>query len=186
LPAARPSIEALTASITPAERAGDFAQAMMDLGATICTPRSPVCALCPLQEGCAAHLAGTPDRFPRKQLKAAKPVRRGTMFWLECDGAVMLVRRPARGLLGGMRALPTGPWTEADPGLAEAPVAADWREMGTGRHVFTHFALDYRVMVASCVARTNLGEWWLIDNLGAAGLPTLFARAARIAIPEPV
>jgi len=186
LPVARAEIGKLAERITPDLRVGDFAQAMMDLGATICTPRTPACAICPLVHGCAGQASGAPDFYPRKRPKAAKPVRRGTMFWLESDGAVLLVRRPARGLLGGMRALPTGPWTETDPGLSEAPATADWREIGSGRHVFTHFALDYRVMVATSTARSNQGEWWPIDQLDAAGLPTVFARAARIAIPEPL
>ncbi|HMI20700.1 MAG TPA: A/G-specific adenine glycosylase [Sphingomonas sp.] len=184
LPAARPTIERLTDTITPAARSGDFAQAMMDLGATICTPRSPACAICPLSDDCAARATGAPETYPRKAAKAARPVRRGTMFWLESDGAVLLVRRPASGLLGGMRALPTGPWGENDPGLADAPADAAWREVGSGRHVFTHFALDYRVMAARSAVRSNSGEWWPIDALDAAGLPTLFAHAARLAVPE--
>jgi A/G-specific adenine glycosylase len=106
------------------------------------------------------------------------------MFWLEADGAVLLVRRPARGLLGGMRALPTGPWIAEDPGLADAPAEAEWRDMGSARHVFTHFALDYRVMAARSPMRTNAGEWWPIAEIEQAGLPTLFARAARLAMPE--
>jgi len=83
-----------------------------------------------------------------------------------------------------MRALPTGPWGENDPGLADAPADAAWREVGSGRHVFTHFALDYRVMAARSAVRSNSGEWWPIDALDAAGLPTLFAHAARLAVPE--
>ena len=184
LPAARPEIERLADTITPTERAGDFAQAMMDLGATICSPRSPACVICPLSRDCAARGAGAPETFPRKAAKSVKPVRLGTMFWLESDGAVLLVRRPARGLLGGMRALPTGPWEEQDPGLADAPADAEWRETGTARHVFTHFALDYRVLTARASARSNIGEWWPIAELDAAGLPTLFARAARLVTPE--
>jgi A/G-specific adenine glycosylase len=184
LPAARPAIERLADAITPEARTGDFAQAMMDLGATICTPRGPTCAICPLSADCAAHAAGAPETFPRKAAKTAKPVRRGTMFWLEAEGAVLLVRRPARGLLGGMRALPTGPWIAEDPGLADAPVEAQWRDMGSARHVFTHFALDYRVMAARAPTRTNGGEWWPIAEIEDAGLPTLFARAARLAMPE--
>jgi A/G-specific adenine glycosylase len=184
LPDARPRIAEHADAITPSGRPGDFAQAMMDLGATICTPRTPACAICPLMDGCAGHASGAPETYPRKRPKAAKPVRRGTMFWLESDGAVLLVRRPARGLLGGMRALPTGPWAAPDPGLAEAPCDADWREIGAGRHVFTHFALDYRVVAARTMSRSNAGEWWPIAELDAAGLPTLFARAAQLAVEE--
>jgi A/G-specific adenine glycosylase len=184
LPGARRPIHNLADRLTPDERAGDFAQAMMDLGATVCTPRDPACALCPLLDGCAAQKTGAPERFPRKAPKAAKPVRHGTIFWLESGGAVLLVRRPARGLLGGMRGLPTGPWTATDPGLADAPAEVQWRDMGIGRHVFTHFALDYRVMAASLPSRANTGEWWPIPEIEDAGLPTVFARAARLALPE--
>jgi A/G-specific adenine glycosylase len=157
---------------------------MMDLGATICTPRNPACGICPLSGPCIARKSGAPDAWPRKVTKAARPVRKGTMFWLESGGAVLLVRRPARGMLGGMRALPTGPWQANDPGLAEAPAQVQWREVGTGRHVFTHFALDYRVMAARISSRSNAGEWWPIAEIERAGLPTLFARAARLALPE--
>jgi len=184
LPAARPEIGRLTDRITPHTRAGDFAQAMMDLGATICAPRNPACAICPLTEGCAARKSGAPETYPRKAPKAAKPVRMGTIFWVQSDDAVLLVRRPARGLLGGMRALPSGPWQAGDPGLADAPAQAEWREVGAGRHVFTHFALDYRLMATHVSSRCNAGEWWPIADLQTAGLPTLFARAARLALPE--
>ncbi|HWI87590.1 MAG TPA: A/G-specific adenine glycosylase [Sphingomonas sp.] len=181
LPAARPAIDRLADAITPATRAGDFAQAMMDLGATVCTPRAPACAICPLSDDCAALASAAPETYPRKVPKLARPVRRGTMFWLESEGAVLLVRRPASGLLGGMRALPTGPWSESDPGLADAPAPAHWREAGSGRHVFTHFALDYRLMAARAPARIGAGEWWPIADIATAGLPTLFARAAQLA-----
>jgi A/G-specific adenine glycosylase len=83
-----------------------------------------------------------------------------------------------------MRALPTGPWTQEDPGLADAPTNVDWREVGLGRHVFTHFALEYRLVAARCRERSNGGEWWPIADIEAAGLPTVFARAARLILPE--
>ncbi|WP_343228660.1 A/G-specific adenine glycosylase [Sphingomonas colocasiae] len=186
LPAAKPELYALTDRITPSERPGDFAQAMMDLGATICTPRNPLCALCPLDRDCAARASGDPARLPRKVPKAARPRRYGTIFWIEHDGAVLLVRRPDKGLLGGMRALPTGPWVEADPGLADAPAALDWRWIGGHvEHVFTHFALELRVACGlpekGCASQLD-GEWWPIERLDTAGLPTVFAKAARRAI----
>jgi A/G-specific adenine glycosylase len=185
LPSSRPKIDTLADSITPAKRSGDFAQAMMDLGATICTARSPACVICPLAEPCEARLTGAPETYPRKAPKAARPVRQGTIFWLQAEDHVLLVRRPPKGMLGGMRALPSGPWTDADPGLVEAPAAVKWREAGQGRHVFTHFALDYRVMAAHLPRRTDSGEWWPIADLDKAGLPTLFANAAALAATEP-
>ncbi len=182
LPGAKPQVRALTDSITPDARAGDFAQAMMDLGATICIPRSPKCLLCPLAEPCAARRAGMPEAFPVKAKKAARPVRYGTFFWLERDGAVLLVRRPAKGLLGGMRALPSGPWADSPPGLADAPVAADWTLRNAAiRHVFTHFELN-GVLATATLARhigAVAGEWWPIERLDEAGLPRLFAKVVE-------
>ncbi|MDO6416870.1 A/G-specific adenine glycosylase [Sphingomonas sp. BIUV-7] len=181
LPAARPELRRLTDTITPDARAGDFAQAMMDLGSTICTPRAPACALCPLSADCAARAACAQEDYPRKVAKRDKPVRRGTIFWLEADDHVLLHRRAPKGMLGGMRALPSGPWAGDDSGLAEAPAAADWRPLGGGRHVFTHFALDYSVVGAHAPGRSAEGEWWPVDRIDEAGLPTLFARAAALA-----
>ena len=182
LPQARARLRALVENITPDERSGDFAQAMMDLGSGICSVRSPQCLICPLGNGCAARLSGTPQSFPVKTAKRAKPQRRGTAYWIERDGQVWLIRRPAKGLLGGMRALPSGPWSDADPGLADAPTTADWRDAGTVAHVFTHFALDLRVMTATLAHDDKGGEWWPIARIEEAGLPTLFARAAARAI----
>ncbi len=180
LPSARPAIRAATDTITPDRRAGDFAQAMMDLGSMVCTTRSPRCLLCPLRDDCAAHAMGTPDAFPVKAAKKAKPQRHGTLFWAERDGRVLLVRRPDKGLLGGMRALPTGPWVEQAPGVEGAPFAADWRTIGVVRHGFTHFDLACTVMVADAADDTAQGEWWPVADIAAAGLPTLFARAIPV------
>jgi A/G-specific adenine glycosylase len=180
LPAARPAIRAAADAVTPDARAGDFAQAMMDLGSAICTTRAPKCLLCPLREECAAFATGAPEAFPVKAAKKAKPQRYGTIFWLEQDGAVLLVRRPAKGLLGGMRALPTGAWSDALPGLEGAPAQADWRLLEQGvRHSFTHFDLDLALAVAETVAHQPApdGEWWPVDGLASAGLPTVFAKA---------
>jgi A/G-specific adenine glycosylase len=170
LPAAREEIYGLAGSITPESGAGDFAQAMMDLGATVCTPRSPDCGRCPLASSCAARAAGDPHLYPRKAAKAARPKREGIAYWLEHDGHVLLVRRPAKGLLGGMLALPTD--------SEGAPAAAEWLEAGSVDHVFTHFALNMRLLCANAEAPPD-GTWWPIDRLGEAGLPTLFARLAE-------
>jgi A/G-specific adenine glycosylase len=167
-------------SITPDVRAGDFAQAMMDLGSAVCTPRAPKCLLCPLRDACAGRASGTPEAFPAKKAKAERPQRFGSVFWLERAGEVLLVRRPPRGLLGGMRALPTGPWTDAPPGLAGAPTYGEWRTLpATVTHVFTHFRLQLALAVAEGDAQTDAaGEWWPVDRLDDAGLPGVFAKAA--------
>lgn len=167
LPAARGELYRLAGSITPDREAGDFAQAMMDLGATICLPRAPDCVRCPLARLCSARRSGAPGRFPLKAAKAPRPRREGVAYWLEHDGHVLLVRRPPRGLLGGMLALPTG----------EAPARAEWSEAGSVDHVFTHFALNMRLLCADAEQRAE-GNWWPIERLGEAGLPTLFARLA--------
>ncbi|MCW3834558.1 A/G-specific adenine glycosylase [Sphingomonas canadensis] len=182
LPGAKPRIHALADSITPQERAGDFAQAMMDLGATVCTARAPACLACPLRRACAGFAGGAPERFPLKARKPDRPLRHGTIFWAERDGHVLLVRRPAKGLLGGMRALPTGPWTDSPPGLADAPFDADWRIAGAGvSHGFTHFRLDCALATATIAEHSGqvTGEWWPVAAIGDAGLPTLFAKAAK-------
>ena len=176
LPGARPRIRALTDSITPASRAGDFAQAMMDLGSAICTPRNPACAICPLARLCRGRLDA--ESFPVKTAKKPRPMRRGTAFWLAHDGHILLHRRPGRGMLGGMRGLPTGPWETDDPGLADAPGPGPWTPCGHVAHVFTHFALDLAVVAATAPDRSAAGEWWPIAEIEQAGLPTLFAKAA--------
>ncbi|QNM83844.1 A/G-specific adenine glycosylase [Sphingomonas sabuli] len=170
----RGDLRAAVASITPAERAGDFAQAMMDLGATICRPRAPLCDSCPLRDDCRAFASGNPERFPAPKAKAAKPVRHGVAQWIERDGAIWLVRRPTKGLLGGMAALPGPVWTAERQ--ANAP------ELARVRHVFTHFALELAVVAAA----DPVGEgWWQpFDTLADAGLPTLYRRAVDAVLTE--
>jgi A/G-specific adenine glycosylase len=167
LPASREEIYRLTDTLTPEEGAGDFAQAMMDLGSAICTPRAPDCGRCPLAAFCRARATGEPDRYPVKAKRAPKPLREGVAYWLEHDGHVLLVRRPSRGLLGGMLAFP-----EAAP-----QGDAEWHDGGSVDHVFTHFALTMRLKCAVAEARQD-GLWWPLERLGEAGLPTLFAKLA--------
>ena len=186
LPGARAALFRLADRLTPAERAGDFAQAMMDLGRTICTPRRPRCSLCPIASDCVARAEGRQEGLPRKQARHPRPQREGFAYWLEHQGHVLLVRRPAEGLLGGMLALPTGPWAGgADIGEG-APAEADWQPVGSVDHIFTHFALRLQVLRADARDRSAGEIWWPVAKLGDAGLPTVFAKAAARALtPEP-
>jgi A/G-specific adenine glycosylase len=186
LPLAKPLIWEAADSITPDNRAGDFAQAMMDLGATLCSVRSPACPLCPLNDDCAAYRAGNPEAHPVKPPKRAKPLRTGTAYWTRKDGSVWLVRREGRGMLAGMRALPDDGWNARSDGDGTPPFAADWRiaDMAVA-HVFTHFGLNLRVAVTAWPHDHDPpgeGQWWPVKSLDKAGLPTLFDKAARAAI----
>ncbi len=183
LPGARKAIRVAADAITPQDRAGDFAQAMMDLGATICTARDARCLLCPLQALCRGRALGDPVRLPVKAAKRARPSRRGTAFWIERGEAVWLVTRPGKGMLGGMRALPDDGWSARGDGHGEPPVAGAWQPGGVVRHTFTHFDLELAVAVyAGEAIPAGEGEWWPLDKLGEAGLPTLFAKAAQLVL----
>jgi A/G-specific adenine glycosylase len=182
LPQARRLIRERTDERTPERRAGDFAQAMMDLGATICTPRKPRCLLCPLATECLARKGGEPERYPAKSARRAKPARRGTAFWIERDGAVWLVKRGGRGMLGGMRALPDDGWSARADGSGAPPVVATWSDTGTVQHGFTHFDLQLTVLSGSGSQPCEPGEWWPVSRISEAGLPTLFAKAAARAL----
>ena len=183
LPQARAEIRGKVDALTPANRPGDFAQAMMDLGATVCTARSPRCLLCPLSGRCAGRSLG-PEQFPVKPAKEAKPQRIGRAFWIERGGEVWLVRRAGTGMLGGMRALPDDGWSARGDGDGQTPFEGDWTSAGSVRHGFTHFDLDLQLMVYSGADCSRLdpqqGEWWALGRLDEAGLPTLFAKAARL------
>ena len=188
LPQARPLLYAHAATLTPAAHCGDYAQAVMDLGATICTPRAPSCERCPVAAQCVAYARGEAARYPLRVKRAPAPVRHGTAWWIEADGAVLLVRRPPSGLLGGMLALPGGDWTAGGGALdaggeATLPFAGDWQDIGTLRHVFTHFELRLQVMALRLATHPPFdGEWIPVGEVEAIGLPTLYARAARLAI----
>lgn len=169
---ARAAIRRFAEAMTPTEGAGDFAQAMMDLGATVCRPRPPQCPACPLSGDCRAFAAGDPERFPAPKRRAVRPVRHGIAWWTERDGHVWLVRRPASGLLGGMAALPGEEWA-AGAGRTVRPLASV-------THVFTHFRLE--LLVASAGEPVGAGWWQPLDRLGEAGLPTLYRRAAEAAL----
>jgi A/G-specific adenine glycosylase len=169
----RAEIARLTFAMIPPDRPGDFAQALMDLGATICRPRSPLCGKCPLAADCAAYASGNPELFPAPKPRRIRPVRRGVAYWIERDSHVWLVRRPAKGLLGGMAALPGSEWSERASETAHRP-------LGTVSHVFTHFRLELAIERRS----DPVGEgWWHpIQRLPEAGLPTLYRRAAEVAL----
>jgi A/G-specific adenine glycosylase len=165
LPGAKEEIRRLAATLTPAKRAGDFAQAMMDLGASICTPKRPSCLMCPLQRDCAAHAQGIEGTLPTKAPKPDRPVRLGLAFLaLREDAHVLLRKRPEAGLLGGMLEVPSAEWAETLPpvneALRSAPVRADWWAVpGSVSHTFTHFRLESLVYRAIVPADVSLTFW---------------------------
>jgi A/G-specific adenine glycosylase len=188
LPAAKPIIKGFAQALTPDRRAGDFAQAMMDLGATICTPKNPACSLCPFDEVCAARLRGDAETFPRKSKKAEGKLRRGAAFVAlreDADGrmSALMRTRPAKGLLGGMTEVPTTQWLhdfEENSALDEAPLAAKWRRLpGIVTHVFTHFPLELIVYVAKLPAGTAAprgARFVPLDQLGGEALPSVMRK----------
>jgi len=186
-PAAKPLIRARAAALTPPERPGDHAQAMMDLGATICTPKNPACAICPLSPACAGR--GDPLRFPVKGQKPARPQRRGAAFFiLRGDGAVLVRTRPQKGLLGGMTEIPGTPWSpDFDAGAARrlAPMKARYRKLdGFVKHGFTHFELQLSIYVAEVEAGRPAPDdcrWAAAASLDAEALPSLMRKVIEAA-----
>jgi A/G-specific adenine glycosylase len=168
----RQEVEAIVLEIMPHDRPGDFIQAMMDLGATVCRPSKPQCGDCPLRPDCAAFASGAPESFPARRPRAARPHKFGVAFWIERNGHVWLVRRPSKGLLGGMAALPGSEWSEARPERVNS--------LGCVRHVFTHFSLELSVVPRA--GAEGEGWWQPLDHLGTAGLPTLYRKAAELAL----
>ncbi len=184
LPAAKPRLKALAASLVADERPGDWAQALMDLGAVVCRPRTPLCDACPLAADCAGRAIGAPERFPVKAPKPVRERRRGTAFVLLRAGEVALVRRPAKGLLGDMLGLPTTDWAREAPSpeavRRAAPAHADWRPAGEVEHVFTHFPLTLGVLRAEASPagpRADIEVVWTPLEAARRSLPTVFTKA---------
>ena len=188
LPQAKAEIRLLVGQLLPLNRPGDFAQATMDLGATICTPRRPKCMLCPLREDCDALSAGDPELYPVRLAKPEKPLRRGAAFVaVRADGAVLLRKRPEKGLLGGMSEVPTTGWTARQDGETSpdaAPFPSQWERSGQITHVFTHFSLELDIYRTSFDGNTPQDHFWSgPDALHGEALPTVMKKAIEAAIP---
>jgi len=186
LPGVKPELRRLARGLVPAERPGDFAQAMMDLGATICTPAKPRCLLCPLSRLCAAYPLGIAESLPARAPKAERPTRHGWIFHLaRPDGAVLLRRRPPQGLLAGMIELPGTPWRERRwtkrQALAHAPIATDWARLpGQVSHSFTHFHLELVVLAGRTQAAAPEGHRWAAAaRLQEEALPSVMRKVLR-------
>ena len=193
LPTAKPAIKQLATSLLPRSRTGDFAQALMDLGATICSPKRPACVLCPWQSACAAYARGDQETFPRKRPKAEGKLRRGAAFVaLRADGRVLLRRRPEKGLLGSMMEVPGSEWThDFDKSRARrtAPrleAETRWHQLsGTVRHTFTHFPLELTVFVAHLQRATTApkgARWVKINDLADEALPNVMRKVLAHAL----
>lgn len=190
LPKAKPELKRLAAMLVPEGRAGDFAQAMMDLGSSICTPKRPSCLLCPWHGECAAHRAGNPETLPRRIAKPEGKLRRGAAFVvLRADATVLVRKRPASGLLGGMTEVPNTAWSasfEEKSAPACAPLKAKWRRKpGYVRHVFTHFPLELSVYVAEVPKGTPApkgGRFARLAKLESEALPSLMRKVIAHAV----
>jgi A/G-specific adenine glycosylase len=191
LPKAKPKIVLAAEDLVPVERPGDFAQALMDLGSSVCTVKRPLCAECPVALHCRARAGGIAEELPRKAPNRARPLKRGAVFVaFDARGAVYLVRRPEKGLLGGMLEPPLGRWSEAFPVRAavveQAPFAGGWIQTpGFVRHVFTHFVLELQVWVAYFASRPNgEGAWLAPQELNGAALPTVMKKVIAHALDD--
>lgn len=191
LPGVKPRLVALAGYLAPEARCGDYSQALMDLGATLCTPRSPACGICPWMAVCKARQQGIAETLPARAPKPQKPTRYGVMFWLvRCDGTVLLRRRPASGLLGGMMEIPSTPWRETPWDAVEArglsPLTADFRPLkGRVRHTFTHFHLDLTILAGTARGgEPTACRWVAPSDLGDEALPTVMRKVIRHAMAE--
>ena len=192
LPAAKPAIKHLAASLMPPHRTGDFAQALMDLGAGLCSPKRPACSLCPWNEPCVAHARGDQETFPRKAAKREGKLRRGAAFVaLREDGRVLLRRRPEKGLLGGMAEVPGSAWShdfDIASALDAAPLKATWRRLpGVVTHVFTHFPLELTVFmgIVPRATRPPAGARWVpLMELPGEALPKVMRKVLAHALDD--
>ena len=190
LPGAKPQIRSAAESLTPDQRAGDFAQAMMDLGATLCTPKRPACSLCPWTAVCAARKRGDAETFPRKAPKVEGKLRRGAAFVaLRTDGAILVRTRPEKGLLGGMTEVPTTEWRndfQPREATATAPLPAQWKKMpGVVTHMFTHFPLELSVYRATLPKRTRApkgARWTPVAEIAGEALPNVMRKVIAHAL----
>jgi len=191
LPAAKPALQAAAAALgtdpDAMARPSDFAQALFDLGATLCTATNPACALCPWRDSCAARRAGIAGELPRRSPKKLRPLRHGAHFWLtDAAGHVLLRQRPPQGLLGGMTELPGTIWRDtawgAEEALRHAPMPAEWRPAGEVRHGFTHFELRLHVFAAQVEGIDAAGFLRPVAALHAEALPSVMRKCVRLAV----
>ena len=178
LPKGRKDLRALAGTLVRDERPGDYGQALMDLGATICSPKSPTCLLCPWAKFCAAHKAGEETAYPKKDKKKSTPVRRGYAYVLRCGDKVLVEKRPDKGLLGGMLGVPTSAWGQTPDDHSAAPLKRNWQRVGDIKHIFTHFELRLEVFLAEVDEPIN-GHW--VED--TSGLPTVFRKVVEAALP---
>ena len=183
LPKSKPAMREALQALVPQERAGDFAQALMDLGSAICTPKRPSCQNCPWFDGCQARKRGIQEQLPARGEERERSLKRGAAFVVrDAGGAVLLRKRPEKGLLGGMLEPPLGPWTAGFPSMKEAllqaPFRADWKKKpGVVRHGFTHFELEIEVYAADVAKRPATdGKWIAEEDLGSSALPTVMRK----------
>ena len=177
LPKAKKTLRDLAATLVRADRPGDYGQALMDLGATVCTPKNPQCEICPWSAWCKARGRGDETAFPKKIKKKAAPIRYGYAYVLMSEGEFLVQQRPDKGLLGGMLGVPTSEWGVKPSDHSAAPMRRNWQRAGEIKHVFTHFELRLEVFTAEAEQRFE-GEW----TLDRSGLPTLFKKVVAAAM----
>ena len=174
LPKGRKGLRELAGTMVRDDRPGDYGQALMDLGATICSPKSPTCVLCPWSKWCVAHSNSEETLYPKKEKKKPVPVRYGYAYVLRCGDEILVEQRPDKGLLGGMLGVPTSAWGDKPTDHSAAPIKRNWERVGEVKHVFTHFELRLEVYVAT-IEKISEGQW--VEDI--SGLPTVFRKVVE-------